>query len=189
MYAKTHGGDSHATTCLPNISAYFLGGKKLDDNFSAWGAVGLNFNPKKKTLDNYQLLIGGSESKHKAKLQAEVSFNRVDEEADKHHFAPSLQVLLDSQLHKDHRFAANIEYDHSKKNTKVALVHETQLDSNTRFKTKINENYFITFGLAHKFSANLNFALTSNINWVTKAEDKNAHLRYRFGAAIELIDV
>jgi len=75
-----------------------------------------------------------------------------------------------------------------KKNTKFGLVYEHQIDSNTRIKAKINENYLVAVGLIHKFSANLNFALTSNINWVSKVEDKNNHLRYRFGAAIELLD-
>jgi len=189
MYNKTHGGDSHATTCIPNISAYLIGGKQLDDNFAAWGGVGLNFNPRKKNLDHYQLLVGASESKHKAKLEAEVTFNRIDEDADKHHFAPSVQVLFGAQPIKDHRLAGNIEYDHSTKNTKFALVHDYNLDSKTRIKTKINENYWVTLGLIHKFSDNLNFGLTSNINWVNKAEEKNGHLRYRFGAAIELVDV
>jgi len=102
----------HASQIFPLLS---LEAKKLDDNFTAWGGVGLNFNPRKKNLDHYQFLVGGSESKHKSRLDAEVTFNRIDEEADKHHFAPSVQVLFDTQPIKDHRFAGNIEYDHSKK--------------------------------------------------------------------------
>jgi len=180
----------HSISCLPNISSYALAGKRLAEaNLAFWGGFGLNFNLKKRKLDDVKLLGSLFQDKHKVKVATEVTLRRVDDADDKSHFSPSVRVHFDAAPMKNNRTLGSAEYDTASKSCKWNIVNEHSVDAATRLKVKINQDYAVTGAVIHSFNSNTNFALTANVNYVPRVEEKHNHLKYRFGATLEFLDV
>jgi len=177
------------SNCLPNVSVWSLGGRRVDPKLSLWGGLGLSFNPNKRNLDNVRVLGVANQTANRVKASVEGTFTRIDGVDNKSLWIPSVRVFVDSQALTNNRQLASVEYDLGKKSLNWNLVNETRLDNATRLKLRLNQNYGVSAALIHSFSNLANFALTANISHEAAREGKLGYLRYKFGSSLEFLDV
>ena len=143
------------------MSFWSLGGAQVDKNLALWGGLGLSFNLNHKKVDYARLLGTGFHSGKNIKGSIEGTITRHEVNAETR-WVPSARVFFDVQASTRNRMLGSVEYDHGYQNCNWNLTNDFKVDSATRLKVRLNQNFTLSTALIHTFGF-VKFALNANV--------------------------
>jgi len=186
------------TNLVPNVfSINAILGKTIKNEGSThqvFGGIHHAFNFTDQFFLYHKFLFGFKNSKIKSFLEFGLNNERKQiegEEKDKPKFETIVHKVVDVKVDADVNdklkvgLDLNVNFDDKKTETK--LYSRYDIERGTAFKARLDNFNTVILGLSHKFGF-IDLSFTSRLKFNSGNNDVKAHVKTKFGVALELID-